>query len=79
MDVHIYDGRIHREIKEIRGNHVSANQAGIGFRDCFMEKVMFHKPVVHEKILFPVSFPGVLGDAHETIDGDDPRFAINRK
>ena len=61
VDVHIYDGRVHREIKEIRGNHVPANQAGIGFHDCFMEKVMFHEPVVHEKILFPVSFPGMLG------------------
>ena len=79
VDVHIYDGRVHREIKEIRGDHVPANQAGIGFRDCFMEKVMFHEPVVHEKILFPVSFPGVLGDAYETIDGNDSRFAINRE
>ena len=40
---------------------------------------MFHEPVVHEKILFPVSFPGVLGDAYETIDGNDSRFAINRE
>ena len=41
------------------------------------EKVMFHESVVHEKILFPVSFPGMLGDAHETVDGDDTRFTIN--
>ena len=77
VDVYINNRGIHREVQEIRGNHIPANQSGIGFHDCFVEKVMFHESVVHEKILFPVSFPGMLGDAHETVDGDDTRFTIN--
>ena len=79
MDIHIDDGRVYREIEKIRGNHVPANQSGIGFRDCFVEKVVFHEPVVYEKILFPVSFSGVLGNAYKAVDGDDSRFTIHRE
>ena len=38
---------------------------------------MLHEAVVHEEILLAIGFPGVLGHADKTVDGNEARLAGN--
>ena len=44
-----------------------------------MKEIVLHEAVVHEKILFPVSFAGVLRDTNETVDSYNTGFTIHGK